>query len=58
MHDLLDRIFHEAEVLQRYEAAFPDALKPANVEEIIKVANATQPALEALVTGFLERVEL
>ena len=40
------------------DACFPDALHPANVEEIIKVANAAQPALEALVTGFLERVEL
>jgi len=40
------------------DACFPDALKPANVEEIIKVANAAQPALEALVTGFLNKVEL
>jgi len=40
------------------DACFPDALKPANVEEIIKVANAAQPRLEALVTGFLEKVEL
>jgi purine-nucleoside phosphorylase len=40
------------------DACFPDALEPANVEEIIKVANAAQPDLEALVTGFLERVEL
>ena len=28
MHDLLDRIFHEGEVIQRYEAAFPSALLP------------------------------
>ena len=40
------------------DACFPDALKPANVEEIIRVANAAQPDLEALVTGFLEQVEL
>ena len=40
------------------DACFPDALKPANVAEIIRVANATQPRLEALVTGFLENVEL
>jgi purine-nucleoside phosphorylase len=40
------------------DACFPDALHPANVEEIIKVANAAQPDLEALVTGFLDRVEL
>ncbi len=40
------------------DACFPDALKPANVEEIIAVANAAQPALETLVTGFLAQVEL
>ncbi len=40
------------------DACFPDALKPANVTEIIKVANAAQPDLEALVTGFLKKVSL
>ncbi len=40
------------------DACFPDALKPANVAEIIAVANAAQPNLETLVTGFLEKVEL
>lgn len=40
------------------DQCFPDALKPANVEEIIKVANAAQPSLEALVTGFLNKVTL
>ena len=40
------------------DSCFPDALKPANVEEIIQVANSAQPHLEALVTGFLSRVEL
>ncbi len=38
------------------DSCFPDALKPAVVEEIIKVANGAQPRLEALVTGFLQRV--
>jgi ATP-dependent helicase/nuclease subunit A len=28
VHDLLDRIFHEGEVVQRYEAAFPALLVP------------------------------
>ncbi|NCQ33573.1 purine-nucleoside phosphorylase [bacterium] len=37
------------------DACFPDNLKPAVVEEIIKVANNAQPKLEALVTGFLEQ---
>jgi len=40
------------------DACFPDALKPADVAEIIRVANAAQPRLEALVTGFLQNVEL
>ncbi len=40
------------------DACFPDALKPANVEEIIKVANDAQPRLAALVTGFLAKAEL
>jgi len=40
------------------DSCFPDALKPAVVEEIIKVANGAQPKLEALVTGFLEHVKL
>ncbi|MCP4574345.1 MAG: purine-nucleoside phosphorylase [bacterium] len=35
------------------DSCFPDSLKPANVEEIIKVANGTQPRLEALVSGIL-----
>jgi purine-nucleoside phosphorylase len=35
------------------DACFPDALKPADVSEIIRVANETQPRLETLVTGFL-----
>ena len=35
------------------DACFPDALKPADVNEIIRVANETQPRLETLVTGFL-----
>ena len=38
------------------DSCFPDALKPAVVEEIIKVANGAQPRFEALVTGFLQRV--
>ncbi len=40
------------------DSCFPDSLKPAVVEDIIKVANDAQPRLEALVTGFLENVEL
>ena len=39
------------------DACFPDFLRPANVEEIIRVANEAQPKLEALVTGFLQRCD-
>ena len=35
------------------DMCLPDALKPANVEEIIAVANAAQPKLRALVMGVL-----
>lgn len=38
------------------DLCFPDSLQPAVVEEIIAVANAAQPRLEALVTGFLQRM--
>ena len=38
------------------DACFPDALQPADVQEIIRVANGAQPKLEALVTGFLQKV--
>ena len=40
------------------DACFPDSLKPANVQEIIRVANEAQPRLETLVTGFLAQMEL
>lgn len=38
------------------DACFPDALHPANVEAIIRVAREATPRLEALVTGFLRRL--
>ncbi len=40
------------------DACFPDALKPANVEQIIAVANAAQPHLATLVTDFLAQMDL
>jgi len=39
------------------DACFPDTLEPADVATIIQVANDAQPRLEALVTGFLARME-
>jgi purine-nucleoside phosphorylase len=38
------------------DACFPDSLQPADVTEIIRVANGAQPRLEALVTAFLQRM--
>lgn len=35
------------------DACFPDELKPADIDQIIRTAQAAQPKLEALVTGFL-----
>jgi purine-nucleoside phosphorylase len=36
------------------DRCLPDALEPANVEEIIAVANAAEPTLRKLVVRFLE----
>jgi purine-nucleoside phosphorylase len=33
---------------------FPDALEPANVEQIIATANTAEPKLRALVCGVLK----
>lgn len=38
------------------DLCFPDDLHPADVEEIIRVANAAEPGLCRLVTGILERL--
>jgi len=35
------------------DMCFPDSLQPADVHEIIKIANATEPKLRALVLGLL-----
>ncbi len=52
VHDLLDRIFHEGEVLQRYESAFPATLQPrvrASLTRFIELAleldNGRYPSL-------------
>ena len=37
------------------DMCLPDALQPANVEEIIAIANDAEPRLTALVTGVLEQ---
>ncbi len=38
------------------DMCLPDALKPANVEEIIAVANSAEPKLRAMVLGILEHI--
>lgn len=38
------------------DACFPDSLAPADIEEIVRTANRAQPKLEALVSGFLQRL--
>jgi hypothetical protein len=36
----------------------PDSLKPANIEEIIRVANEAEPKLTELVRGVLRRARI
>ena len=38
------------------DECFPDALVPANVEEIIAVAGATEPKLTAIMKGVVARL--
>jgi purine-nucleoside phosphorylase len=40
------------------DQCLPDALEPANVEDIIRVANQAEPRLTAVVRGVLKRVTL
>jgi ATP-dependent helicase/nuclease subunit A len=60
VHDLLDRIYHDAELLPRYTAAFPPALVPrvqANLTRFIELAleidNGRYPSLPR----FLDQLE-
>jgi ATP-dependent helicase/nuclease subunit A len=60
VHDLLDRIFHEAELLSRYTAAFPEALAPRVhasltrfIELALEVDNGRYPSLPR----FLDQLE-
>lgn len=38
------------------DSCLPDALQPANIEEIVKVANEAGPRLDAMVTGVLTKL--
>ena len=62
VHDLVDRIFHEGELMQRYEAAFPEALLPrvrASFTRFIELAleldNGRYPSLPRFL-DLLERL--
>jgi ATP-dependent helicase/nuclease subunit A len=62
VHDLLDRIFHEGELLQRYERAFPESLHPrvqASFTRFIELAleldNGRYPSLPRFL-GLLQRL--
>jgi ATP-dependent helicase/nuclease subunit A len=64
VHDLLDRIFHEADLLPRYTAAFPGALVPrlqASLTRFIELAlemdNGRYPSLPRFLDQ-LERLRL
>ena len=39
------------------DSCLPDALHPADVSEIIRIANETEPHLRKLVVKFLESVD-
>lgn len=52
VHDLIDRIFHEAEIVPRYAAAFPPALRPRVraslirfIELALEIDNGRYPSL-------------
>ncbi len=59
IHDLLERVFHEANVLARYEAAFPatqSARVQANLTRFIELALEVDAGRYPTLPRFLERV--
>jgi ATP-dependent helicase/nuclease subunit A len=59
VHDLLDRIYSEANVVARYEAALPDHLRPrvrANLTRFIELALETDSGRYPSLTAFLQRL--
>lgn len=60
IHDLLDRIFHEGDVLGRYESAFPPHLQSrtrANLTRFLELALEIDAGRYPSLTGFLARLE-
>lgn len=59
IHDLLDRIYHEANLIARYESAFPTALRPrvrANLVRFIELALEVDAGRYPSLPHFLERL--
>ncbi len=60
VHDLLDRIYHEANVLERYDAAFPQHLRArarANLTRFIELALEVDSGRYPSLSHFLNRLE-
>lgn len=60
VHDLLDRIYHEANVLERYDAAFPLHLRArarANLTRFIELALEVDSGRYPSLSHFLDRLE-
>jgi len=60
IHDLLERIFHEANLMQRYQAAFPAAQAArvrANLTRFIELALEVDAGRYPTLPRFLERVQ-
>jgi ATP-dependent helicase/nuclease subunit A len=60
VHDLLDRIYHEGEVLPRYASAFPPALRPrvhANLTRFIELALEVDSGRYPSLSRFLYQLE-
>ena len=59
IHDLLDRIYHESNLVARYEAAFPAALRPrvrANLTRFIELALEVDAGRYPSLPHFLARL--
>lgn len=60
VHDLLDRIYFEADVMRRYDAAVPQPMRAgvsANLRAFMEVALSTDSGRYPSLQGFLHRLE-
>ncbi len=59
VHDLLDRIYHQGDVAQRFESAFPAHLRPrvrANLQRLLDLALTVDSGRYPSIGRFLERI--